>query len=53
MSDFDLFAAPQGRCAVPRQLNLAASANASAEVGTQPRKSIHFVDSADFCRPHS
>jgi hypothetical protein len=53
MSDFDLFAAPQGRCAVPRRLNIAASADASAQVGTQSRKSINLLDSADFCRPHS
>jgi len=53
MSDFDLFAAPVGRCAMPRRLNIAASADAKAEVSTQPRKSINLVGSVDFCRPRS
>jgi hypothetical protein len=53
MSHFDSTAAPQGRTGALQGRDFAPSVGATAQIGAPQRKSISFVGSASFCRPHS
>ena len=53
ISRLDPSVVPQSGTAVPLTLKIIASTGKTARIGALHRNSINFVDSANFCRPHS
>jgi hypothetical protein len=52
MSQFNLFALPQGRTGASMRLNIKVSIGATEQIGARRRESINIVGGAGFCRPH-